>query len=76
MLFYRTLELLKDYGMRKNKKKNTLFVCSPSLAEVLIPNYVSITAFLWCPHINTAQRKSGVAAPSIDKACLGGSIVY
>lgn len=73
--FYRTLELLKDYWT-KRKKKKSLLVCSPSLAEVLIADYVSITAFLWCLCVNTAQRKSGVAAPSIDKACLGGSIVY
>ncbi|KAF0029386.1 hypothetical protein F2P81_018491 [Scophthalmus maximus] len=45
-----------------------------SLAAVLIADHVSITAFLRCPHVNTAQRKSGVAAPSIDKACLGARI--
>lgn len=72
--FYRTLQRLKDYGMRK--RKNTLFFCSPSLAGDLIADYVSITAFLRCPCINTSQRKSGVEAPSIDKASLGRSIVY
>lgn len=42
------------------KKKNTLFFCSPSLAAALIADYVSITASLWCPHVNMVQGKSGV----------------
>lgn len=43
----------------RNDQKNTLSLCSPSLAATLIAGYVSITASLWCPHVNTVQGKSG-----------------
>lgn len=44
----------------RNDQKNTLSFCSPSLAATLIAGYVSITASLWCPHVNMVQGKSGV----------------